>query len=135
MFKHQIRVAYRDVTVGNHIYYARYLDLLEVTRNEMFREIGFPLLAMQEKHIIFPVVECSLRYHAAARYDDLLAIHILVSDLRKVQFSLTVEIRRANMLILSGFTRHAVTNLEERPIRMPLELYSALELHLAPSEA
>lgn len=131
MFKHQIRVAYRDVTVGNHIYYARYLDLLEVARTEMFRELGFPLLTLQENHTIFPVVDCALHYHAAARYDDLLEIQTTVSDLGKVQFTLNFEILRDGQRIVTGHTRHAVTNMSEKPIRMPGDLYMALGMHLS----
>ena len=81
MFKHQIRAAYRDITLGNHIYYARYLDLLEIARNEAFRELGHPLVKLQERDIIFPVVECALHYHAPARYDDLLDIETAITNL------------------------------------------------------
>ena len=130
MFKHQIRVAYRDITLGNHIYYARYLDLLEIARNEAFRELGHSLLKLQERDIIFPVVECTLRYHAMARYDDLLDIETVIADLGKVQLTLSYRIKRSEALIVTAATRHAVTNLAEKPIRMPADLYEALQTHL-----
>jgi hypothetical protein len=31
-FRHTHRVTYAECTVGNHIYYARYLDLLEAAK-------------------------------------------------------------------------------------------------------
>ena len=129
MFKHQIRVAYRDVTTGNHVYYARYLDILEIVRNEIFRDLGHSLLRLQEEGVIFPVVECSLRYHAAARYDDLLDIETRVTNLGRVQFALSYEVKRGDTLLVTASTRHAATTLEERPTRMPAELYKALEKH------
>ncbi len=129
MFKHQIRVAYRDVTAGNHVYYARYLDLLEVARNEAFRELGYPLLALQDKGIIFPVVECNLRYHAAARYDDFISIETRITVLGKVQFTLEYRLLREESLLLTATTRHATTTLEEKPIRMPVELFEAFGGH------
>lgn len=133
MFKHQINTAYRDITVGNHVYYARYLEFLEIARTEAFRSLGHSLLTLQEKEgIIFPVVECHLHYHSAARYDDLLEIETSVSDLRKVQFTLAYRIFRQQTLILTAMTRHAVTNLAEKPIRIPLPLYTILEKHLTP---
>ena len=130
MFKHQIRVAYRDVTVGNHIYYARYLDLLEIARNEAFRSLGLPLLAFQEQGILFPVIECTLRYHEAARYDDLIDIETVVADLGKVQFTLAYRLLRGKTLLFTATTRHASTSLAEKPIRMPSSLHGALLLHL-----
>jgi acyl-CoA thioester hydrolase len=127
MFKHQIRVAYKDVTVGNHVFYGRYLDFLEVARNELFRSLGSTLLKLQGDGIIFPVVECSLKYHLPARYDDTLEIRISVSDLGKVQFVLNYQVFRDSALILTASTRHATTSLEEKPIRMPGEVFEALK--------
>jgi acyl-CoA thioester hydrolase len=130
MFKHQIRVAYRDVTVGNHIYYSRYLDLLEIARNEAFRSMGFPLISLQEANVIFPVVECSLQFLAAARYDDLLEIDTELTQLGKVQFTLTYKVKRGDHVLVTGQTRHAATTLEEKLVRMPSELFEALKAHL-----
>lgn len=39
-FRYRHRVTYADCTVGNHIYYGRYLDLLEAARGEWFRSMG-----------------------------------------------------------------------------------------------
>jgi len=126
MFKHQIRIAYRDITVGNHVYYARYLDLLEVVRNEIFRELGHPFLILQQQNVIFPVIECSLKYHAPARYDDLLEIESVFSNVGKVQFTLNFLVKRGETLIVTAMTRHAVTNLEEKPVRMPMEIFEKI---------
>jgi acyl-CoA thioester hydrolase len=130
MFKHQIRVAYRDVTVGNHVYYSRYFDFLETVRNEIFRDVGFPLKKLQDENVIFPVIECSIKYRAAARYDDILTIESVVTDVRKVQFTLDYKVVRGDVVLATATTRHAVTNLEEKPVRMPPELFAALEQHL-----
>ncbi|EEF57182.1 hypothetical protein Cflav_PD0189, partial [Pedosphaera parvula Ellin514] len=37
LYRHSYRVTYADCTVGNHIYYSRYLNLLEAARGEFFR--------------------------------------------------------------------------------------------------
>lgn len=133
MFKHQIRVAYRDVTLGNHVYYARYLDFIEIARNEMFRGLGHSLLALQERGTIFPVVECSLHHHRAARYDDLLEIETNLTALGRVQFSLKYRVGRDQTLLLEAMTRHAVTDLSEKPVAMPGDLRAALLPHLEKS--
>ena len=70
IFRHEQRVSYSLCTIGNHVYYSRYLDILEVARGEFFRHLGLPFRQWQEREIIFPVVECQLRYKGAARYDD-----------------------------------------------------------------
>ncbi|MBI4026840.1 MAG: acyl-CoA thioesterase [Verrucomicrobia bacterium] len=129
MFKHQIRVSYRDVTVGNHVYYSRYLDLLEIARNEAFREMGHPLLALQEKGVIFPVVECVLRYHAPARYDDLLDIETGVLEIGRVRMTLAYRVRRSETLLVTASTLHAATGLDEKPVRIPSDLQAVLQSH------
>ena len=134
MFKHQIRIAYREVTVGNHVYYARYLDILEVSRNEAFRAWGVPLLRLQEEHVIFPVVECNLRYHSPARYDDLLTNEITISELGKVQFTIHYQIKKDSSLLVTATTRHVATNLEEKPVRIPQELHTVLSSHLSSAD-
>ena len=70
-FQYHHRVTYAECTVGNHIYYARYLDLLEAARGEFWRSLGKSFLDWQSEGVIFPVLEARLRYHAPARYDDL----------------------------------------------------------------
>jgi acyl-CoA thioester hydrolase len=126
-FQHQIRVSYRDVTIGNHVYYARYLDFLEIVRNEVFRKLGYSLLILQQQNLIFPVVECGLKFLSAARYDDLLDVHCCFSDVGRIQFTVEYEIRRGETLLVTASTRHASTNLEEKPIRMPAELIEAMK--------
>jgi acyl-CoA thioester hydrolase len=65
-YRHTHRVTYAECTVGNHVYYARYLDLLETARGEFFRHLSTPLLELQNQDLIFPVIECRLRYKAPA---------------------------------------------------------------------
>src|SRR5438445_13536750 len=92
IFRHQHRVTYAECTLGNHVYYAKYLELLEEARGEFFRNSGEPLLKWQEADTIFPVIDCRLRYKAAARYDDLLDIELWVSDLDRVRLSFSYRI-------------------------------------------
>ncbi|HEY9172992.1 MAG TPA: hotdog domain-containing protein, partial [Verrucomicrobiae bacterium] len=71
-YRHAHRVTYADCTAGNHVYYARYLPLLEAARNEFLRHLGQPFLDWQNQDTLFPVLECHVRYQSPAHYDDLL---------------------------------------------------------------
>ena len=62
VFQHQHRVVYAECTVGNHVYYARYLDMLEEARGELFRRAGCPLLALQEGGTALPVIGLEIAY-------------------------------------------------------------------------
>lgn len=127
IFRAPYRVTYADCTVGNHVYYGRYLNILEGARGEFFRQIGHPFLRLQNEGIIFPVVECRLRYRGAARYDDVLSIEVWLGELARVR--LTFEHRvvgpEGNEL-MKGTTMHACTGLDDKPRRLPEELTAAL---------
>ena len=51
VFRYIRRVTYAECTLGNHIYHARYLDLLEAARGEFFRQLGLPPYGHHELEI------------------------------------------------------------------------------------
>ena len=100
-FRHAHRVTYADCTVGNHIYYSRYFDLLETARGEFFRHLGVTFLQWQDQDTIFPVIECRVRYKAPARYDDLLTIELWPTAAERIRLNFAYRIlNQANPLIL-----------------------------------
>jgi acyl-CoA thioester hydrolase len=127
IFRHQYRVIYADCTLGNHIYYARYLDLLEAARGEWFRQLGVPLLKLQEQDTLFPVVECHLRYKSPARYDDVLTIELWTTLVQGARLNFGFRIlKEEKMLVLEGETFHVCTGVNEKPKRVPEELAGKL---------
>jgi len=133
-FRYEHRVVYADCTLGNHVYYARYLDLLEAARGEFFRQLGVTLLAWQERGFMFPVVEAHLRYLALARYDDVLQVEVWVTTAEKVRLNFAYRITQpSGGLVLEGETWHVSMSLEEKLRRLPEELATRLKPHLRPA--
>jgi len=131
IFRYQHRVVYADCTLGNHVYYARYLDLLEAARGEFFRELGTTFLEWQERGFMFPVVEVQLSYQALARYDDLLQVEVWVTTAERVRLNFAYRVtNQTGESVLEGETRHVCMNLEEKLKRLPEELVVALKPHL-----
>jgi acyl-CoA thioester hydrolase len=131
IFRHQHRVSYAECTVGNHVYYGRYLDLLEIARGEFFRHLGAPFLRWQQEDTIFPVVECRLQYKAPARYDDVLTVEIWLTALEKIRLNFGYRIvNQAQSEILLASTFHVSTGLNEKPKRLPSELAGLLQPYL-----
>lgn len=126
-FRHQHRVIYGECTLGNHVYYARYLDFLEAARGDYFRHLGVSLLELQQQELIFPVIECQLRFKSPARYDDVLAIEVWPSKVERVRLNFGYRITEtAGKLILEADTFHVCTGLNERPKRLPESLAQRL---------
>lgn len=131
VFRHVHRVTYAECTIGNHIYYSRYLDLLEEARNEFFRELGLPLLKLQHEDTIFPVVECHIRYKSPARYDDVLTVELWPVLIQGARLNFGCRILRdEKVLVLEGETFHVCTGLSEKPKRLPEELVAKLKIYL-----
>lgn len=128
IYRFQYRVVYADCTLGNHVYHSRYLDILERARGEFFRDMGRTVLDWQNEDCIFPITEVQCQYKAPARYDDLLNIHVWLSQLTRLRVKVEHQIFLGpEQLILRATTHHVSTSREEKPKRMPLELAAQLE--------
>jgi acyl-CoA thioester hydrolase len=135
-FSHVHRVTYAECTMGNHIYYGRYLELLEAARGEFFRHLGVTFQQWQQRQLIFPVIECHLRYHAPARYDDLLSIALAPSLAQGIRLNFGYRIsNQQNRPLFEGETFHICTSLDEKPKRLPEDLTSLLQPYLSPDNA
>ncbi len=131
IFRCTHRVTYAECTLGNHVYYSRFLDLLEIARGEFFRAIGPTFLQWQQAGLAFPVLECQVHYKAPARYDDLLTIELWLTQLQRVRLSFGYHIlNEERKLVLEATTHHICTSLEEKPRRLPESLLGSLEAYL-----
>jgi acyl-CoA thioester hydrolase len=131
LFVHHHRVSYAECTVGNHIYHARYLDLLEAARGEFLRALGRTVLELQDADFIFPVIEARLRYKFPARYDDWLAIEVRPTLIERVRLNFNHRIlNQDGKLILEAETFHACTSRAEKPKRLPPAMVDQLRPYL-----
>jgi acyl-CoA thioester hydrolase len=135
VFRYIRRVTYAECTLGNHIYHARYLDLLEAARGEFFRQLGLPLLQLQEQDTVFPVVECRLRYKSPARYDDVLSIEVwpTLAEGARLNFGYRI-LKEKDVLVLEAETFHVCAGVNEKPKRIPGDLIVKLEQYLTTDE-
>jgi acyl-CoA thioester hydrolase len=121
------RVTYAECTVGNHVYYARYLDILEKARGEFFRHLDHPLLVLQAQDLAFPVLESRLKYLSPARYDDLLQIRLWITLIKGVRLNFAYTILNPKgKPALEAETFHCCANLSEKPRRIPEDLHRQL---------
>lgn len=131
VFTHSHRVTYADCTVGNHIYYGRYPDLLEAARGEFFRQLGKSFLEYQEEGLFFPVSEVHLKYFAYAEYDDELSIECRMTAIRGARLGFGYQIvKEKGVRILEGETLHGCIEASGRATRLPVALTEQLQPYL-----
>ena len=131
MFTYPMRVPYSDMTAGNHVYYSRYLEWLEAARTEAFREMGVTLEELQTKqNLMFPVVECLLKFNMAARYDDVIDIRSWFSEVGKVKFFWDYEVARGADILVDAKILHVCATFDEKPQRLPAGLAGKMKKHI-----
>ncbi len=115
-----VRVIYADTDAMGVVYHTNYIKWFEVGRCELLRSIGYPYARMEKEGILLPVAECGCRYKLPAVYDDILEVTARIFEMKSATVSLEYEIRRQETgeLLVTGFTKHAVTDPSFKPIRL-----------------
>jgi acyl-CoA thioester hydrolase len=128
------RVLYADTDQMGIVYNVNYLVWFEAARTELLREAGLPYSEMERRGYYLPAVETGARFLSSAKYDDLADITAVVGELRPASLRIDYQIHRDGELLVTGFTRHAVTNREGEPLRPPAWLTDAFKRCLPTSE-
>ena len=121
------RVPYADTDQMRVVYYANYLIYFERLRNELIRKSGKTYTEVEKEGLAFPVLEVHCDYIQPAEYDDELSIKGWLSWAEGSRFQVDYDIFRNDVLLVSGYTIHAVINEERRPRRVPKEMVALIE--------
>ena len=119
---HEQRVIFGDTDQMGVVYYANYLRYFEAARAAFLRARGRSNADLEAWNVALPVYEAHCQYKKPARYEDLLLIHLEITELRAASMRFEYEVRRGDELLATGFTVHACVDREGRPRRMPREL-------------
>ncbi|MCA9720013.1 MAG: acyl-CoA thioesterase [Myxococcales bacterium] len=130
------RVIYGDTDRMGVVYHGTYLRFLEQGRVELMRGLGVRYVDIEARGFGFPVTDVAVSYFSPARYDDVLSIHVAVTEMRWARLSfayhLTVEPGdrdgvRERVSVLRGETRHCCTALATgQPTRFPGDVHERL---------
>ena len=129
-FDMEYRVPYADTDQMGVVYHANYLVYFERGRNEMLRDAGLPYSEMERRGVIFPVSEAFCRYHAPARYDDLLTFRTWISEIRGARIKISSKIFCGDQLLVSGHIVLASVNAEHRIVRLNPEIVDVCKKYL-----
>lgn len=127
----QHRVLYGDTDAAAVVYNANYLRYFELGRTEFMRDRVCTYREIEQMGVVLPVTECHIRFKAPARYDDLLIIETILTDLKKVTCTFSYRILREEdgarlCLLAKGFTTHASISREGKLTPLPMEIAKRL---------
>lgn len=106
---------------------SNYLVWFEVARVGYLAEFADGYQSLQDQGIESLVLESHVRYRLPVRFDDRLAIHARISELRGARFQFDYRVTRDEELIADGWTSHACVDAKTlRPVRIPATLAESI---------
>jgi acyl-CoA thioester hydrolase len=124
--EHEIRVIFGDTDQMGVVYYANYLRFFESSRAAYWRSLGKSYKDLEAWGIALPVIEAHVSYKRPALYEDLLSVHVELSELRGASLRFAYRVTRAGELLADGYTRHAVIGSDGKPKRVPEALLASI---------
>jgi acyl-CoA thioester hydrolase len=91
----EFRVRYSETDQMGVVYHAEYLVWCEVGRTDFIRALGLPYADLERRGTTLAVAEATIRYHAPARYDDLIRVETRLVEVRSRAITFDYLIVRA----------------------------------------
>lgn len=129
----EIRVRYAESDQMGVAYHANYLVWCEVGRTDLIRQLGMTYAEMERRGVMLAVADAQLRYHASARYDDLVRIVTRLIGVRSRMVTFAYDLRRVTPDGRDGdrLARASTTlvsiDREGKPTALPAEMRAMLE--------
>jgi acyl-CoA thioester hydrolase len=117
-----IRVRYADTDQMKVVYHGKYFEYFEVGRAALIRSLGLPYSELEARGVLLPVIEASALYRKPARYDDLLSIDAIVTEMPASTLKIHYQIYRDQEKgpLAEGYTVHSFLSVATgKPTRPP----------------
>ena len=129
----EFRVRYAETDQMKVVHHRNYLVWCELGRTDLIRKLGTSYADIERNGILLAVVEANLRYHAPARYDDLIRVTTVLKEARSrsVTFEYTIENAETSEKLVTARTMLASINGDGKLVSMPEQMRRALEAAIA----
>lgn len=120
----EFRVRYAETDQMGVVYHANYLVWCEIGRTEYIRMLGMSYAELERRGVGLAVSELTIRYHAAARYDDLVRVTTTLAGVRSrsVAFDYVVTKAETGERLASASTTLVSIDRQGRLISLPPEV-------------
>ena len=122
----ELRVRYAETDQMGVVYHAHYLVWCEVGRTDFIRALGVPYAEMERQGVRLAVADAAVRYHAGARYDDLIRVETRLTEVRSRMVTFAYRILRVApdgqgepTVLVTATIALVTTGPEGRPVSLP----------------
>lgn len=121
----ELRVRYAETDQMGVVYHTNYLVWCEIGRTELIRRLtGTSYAELEQAGVKLAVADLSIRYHSAARYDNLIRVSTTLADARSRSITFDYRIMNAETTERLATARTVLVSLDQsgRPVVMPDDL-------------
>ena len=125
----EFRVRYSETDQMGVVYHAEYLVWCEVGRTDYIRALGLPYAELERRGTALAVAEASIRYHAPARYDDLIRVETRLSDVRSraITFEYLIRNSETGDRLATAQTLLVSLDVSGKPVPLPADVRALME--------
>jgi acyl-CoA thioester hydrolase len=131
----EFRVRYSETDQMGVVYHTNYLVWCEIGRTDFIRGSGATYAELERRGVLLAVSEATIRYHSAARYDDLIRVETTLVAVRSraVTFDYLITNGETGERLASARTALVSLDTSGRPAKLPDDFRRRLEERLTMS--
>lgn len=125
----ELRVRYSETDQMGVVYHAEYLVWCEMGRTEYMRRLGTSYASIELSGTLLVVTDVAIRYHAPARYDEIVRVETTLSDVRSRALTFDYAIFNAldGTRLVTARTMLVSTDRAGRPVPLAAAVRAELE--------
>lgn len=97
-----VRPRYSDVDQMGYVYHANYVTFCHQARTELMRKVGIHDKAIEDRGFMMPVIAFNIDYKMPGYYDDEIHITTTISDLPKLRFNFSFQVKNGEGKLLNS---------------------------------
>lgn len=125
----EFRVRYAETDQMGVVYHANYLVWCEIGRTEYIRMCGMSYAELERRGVGLAVTDVKMRFHAAAKYDDMIRVTTTLASARSRMIAFEYEITKAETgeRLVSASTTLVAIDDAGRPVSLPADVRALFE--------
>ena len=126
----EFRARYSETDQMGIVYHANYLPWCEIGRTELIRRLWRSYADLEAEGVLLAVTEVNLRYHASAKYDDLIRVVTSLVQVRSRGVGFEYQVQRveddgSTTRLASARTDLIAIDRGGTPVRIPPHVIEA----------
>jgi|ERR1044071_1333875 acyl-CoA thioester hydrolase len=128
----EFRARYSETDQMGIVYHANYLPWCEIGRTELIRRLWRSYADLEAEGVLLAVTEVNLRYHASAKYDDLIRVVTTLVQVRSRGVGFEYQVQRveddgSTTRLASARTDLIAIDRGGTPVRIPPHVMEAFK--------